>query len=242
LRSGSQGGYINLALGVVYDWCYEYLSLSQKQTIADALIFSFKNRDKEINPGRKTKLGLTLTSRCHDVGVGGLVLWGDPLGSQYKKIVQEMLDSIQWLWMDRVLLMGEHLFENTAGWGEGANYFNGGATTIIWFTAAISTATGNNLFTKLNWLHDIPKYLYFYVFPMYIRGEKEGFFEQRNDAVDLGKWGGIATLQRISSITGLIKSNSPDYAGFYRWILEDSQYRIYENSFDNEDPRLFWLF
>jgi hypothetical protein len=242
LRSDSQGGYVNLALGVVYDWCYEYLSLSQKQMIADALIYSYANRDKDTNPGGKVKLGLTFSSRCHDVGVGGLALWGDPLGSQYVKTVREMLDSIQWLWLDRVLLMGEHLFEGTAGWGEGANYFNGAATTIIWFTAAISSATGQDLFTELNWLHDIPKYLYFYVMPMSITGEKTGFFEQRNDAVDLGDWEGIGSLQRVSSIAGLIKKNSPEYAGFYRWISEDSKYRITKESFDKEDPRVYWLF
>ncbi len=48
LNSSSQGGYLNLALGVVYDWCYGYLSLSQKRVIADALIANYRNRETSI--------------------------------------------------------------------------------------------------------------------------------------------------------------------------------------------------
>lgn len=240
--SNEQGGYINLALGVVYDWCYEYLSLSQKQFIADALIYSYQNRDRDTNRGEYIKLGLSISAQSHDVGVGGLALWGDPLGSKYDAIVREMLDAVQWLWIDRVLLMGEHLFEGTAGWSEGANYFGGAATNIIWFTAAISSSMGKNLFMEMNWLHDIPKYLYFYLFPMAVHGEKNGFFEQRNDAVDLRDWDSMGTLQRMTSIAGLIKKDDPAYAGFYRWVAEDSEYKFEQASYDEVDPRVYWLF
>lgn len=240
--SGSQGGYVNLALGAVYDWCYDFLSLSQKRLIADALISNYRNREREINPGEKVKLGLTLSAKCHDVGVGGLALWGDPLGSEYEAIVQEMLDGVEWLWLDRVLRMGEHLFEGTAGWSEGANYFGGGAIHVIWFTAAMSSALGQNFFMEMNWLHDIPKYLYFYVYPMRIEGKRQGFFEQRNDAVDLRSWESSGTLLRISAISGLIKTEDPEYAGFYRWIMEDSEYKFTRESLEDYPPRLYWLF
>lgn len=241
-NSSSQGGYVNLALGVVYDWCYDHLSLSQKRVIADALITNYRNREKDINPGGKVKLGLTISAKCHDVGVGGLALWGDVLGSEYAAVVQEMLNGVEWLWLNRVLRMGEHLFEGTAGWSEGANYFGGGAVNIIWFAAAMSSALGQNFFMEMNWLRDIPKYLYFYVYPMRIEGERGGFFEQRNDAVDLREWDSSGTLLRISAITGLIKSADPDHAGFYRWIMEDSEYKFIQQSLENYEPRLFWLF
>ena len=242
LNSSSQGGYLNLALGVVYDWCYGYLSLSQKRVIADALIANYRNREKDINPGGKVKLGLTISAKCHDVGVGGLTLWGDDLGSDYEAVVQEMLNGVEWLWLNRVLRMGEQLFEGTAGWSEGANYFGGGAINIIWFTAAMSSALGQNFFAEMNWLRDIPKYLYFYVYPMRIEGERRGFFEQRNDAVDLREWDSSGTLLRISAITGLIRSEDPASAGFYRWIMEDSEYKFTQQSLDEYKPRLFWLF
>lgn len=241
-NSSSQGGYVNLALGVVYDWCYGYLSLSQKRVIADALIVNYRNREDDINPGGKVKLGLTISAKCHDVGVGGLALWGDDLGSDYEAVVQEMLNGVEWLWLNRVLRMGEQLFEGAAGWSEGANYFGGGAINIIWFTAALSSALGQNFFTEMNWLRDIPRYLYFYVYPMRIDGERQGFFEQRNDAVDLREWDSIGTLLRISAITGLIRSEDPASAGFYRWIMEDSEYKFTRQSLDEYEPRLFWLF
>jgi len=33
-------------------------------------------------------------------------MWGDPLGDQYTEIVQEMLNGVKWLWLDRVFEMG----------------------------------------------------------------------------------------------------------------------------------------
>jgi hypothetical protein len=243
LASGGQGGYLNLTLAAVYDWCYDYLSLSQKQTIADAIIASYNDRDENVGPEEYVKLGLTILSQCHHVGAGALAMWGDPLGSQYSGVVQEMLDGVQWLWIDRIFMMGEHMFEGTAGWSEGPDYFAGSCAHLFWFASAMSTAINQNLFQEYNWMHDIPKYLYFYLFPMYINGMESGFYEQRNDAASLRAWEGTGTLQQITPVISQIKTTDPIAAGFYKWILEDSEYKFSSNDpFDIEEPRLFWLF
>jgi hypothetical protein len=243
LASDGQGGYLNLTLGAVYDWCYDYLSLSQKQTIADAIIASYNDRDKDVGPGEYIKLGLSILSQCHHVGVGGLAMWGDALGSQYSAKVQEMLDGIQWLWIDRIFKMGEHMLENTAGWSEGPDYFAGSCSHLSWYAAAMSSAINQNLFQDYNWLHDIPKYLYFYLFPMYINGMEPGFYEQRNDAASLRAWGGTGTLQQMTTVLSFIKTTDPLSAGFYKWILEESEYKFGNNDpYDAQEPRLYWLF
>ena len=242
MESPSQGGYINLALGTVYDWCYDQLSLEQKRFLADALYICFQKRDDEVNPRDKAKLGLTLTSQSHDVGIGGLAIWGDPLGEGYAAIAQEMLDGVQWLWYDRILRMGEQLFEGTAGWSEGANYFSGAMTNLIWYVAALSTAVNDNLFERFRWLHDVPLYSYFYAMPMPLEGEFPGYYVQRNDAASLREWDSMGTLRQITPIAAHLKSSDPTYAGFCQWIVEDSRMKIVEYAYEREDPRVMWLF
>ncbi len=241
--SKDQGGYVNLTLGLVYDWCYDYLSLSQKQLIADAIIKLYRERDDDVNPDEKMKLGLTLLSQCHQVGIGGLAMWGDPLGDQYTEIIQEMLNGVKWLWIDRIYEMGELLFEGTAGWGEGANYFAGSTTHFLMYAGALSSAIDKNIVNDYNWIHDLPKYLYFYLMPMrVVNGKHNGYYLQRNDTVDLRYWESLGTLQQITPIIHSIKKTDASNAGFYKWIIEDSEYKITEVSYQDENPRLYWLF
>lgn len=240
--SASQGGYVNLTLGAVYDWCYSFLSLSQKQLIADALIYLYNTRDDDVYPNQYVKLGMNVTAQSHHVGVGGLALWGDALGSQYSAIVPEMLNGIQWLWFDRILLMGDHMFEGTTGWSEGPDYFAGASSHAIWYSAALSSAINQNLLQDTRWLHDLPLYLYFYLFPMRINGMEQGFFEQRNDAASLREWDNMGTLQQITPITSLVKMSDPAAAGFYRWMIEDSECKFVTYSYNNANARLYWLF
>lgn len=242
MESPSQGGYINLALGVVYDWCFDQLSAEQKRTLADALYLCFQKRDDEVDADGKNKLGLTLTSQCHDVGIGGLATWGDNLGAKYDAQAKEMLDGIQWLWYDRILHQGERLFEGTAGWSEGANYFSGAVTNLVWYLSALSTAVGENVFTKFKWLRDIPLYTFFYALPMKVEGRERGYFQQRNDAASLREWETMGTLKQMMPIASLIKKEEPLYAGFYKWVVEESRMKITNVSLSEEGPRVMWLF
>ena len=241
--SPSQGGYVNLALALVYDWCFDLLSLPQKHTIADAMIKSYRDRDDDVDPDNKMKLGLTLLSQCHQVGLGGLAMWGDPLGDQYTAIVQEMLNGVKWLWLDRVFEMGEVLFEGTAGWSEGANYFAGSTTHFLMYAGALSPAIGKNIINDYGRIHDLPKYLYFYQMPMKVAiGKHNGYYSQRNDTVDMRYWETMGSLQQITPIISSIKKQDLDGAGFYKWIIEDSKYKFTETAYQNENPRLYWLF
>ena len=242
-RSKDQGGYINMALGVTYDWCFDYLSLAQKQAIADAIILSYSKRDDDTDPDSKMKLGLSLLAQCHQVGIGGLAMWGDPLGDAYTEIVQEMLNGVKWLWIDRVFKMGEVLFEGTGGWGEGANYFAGATTHALMYAGGLSSAINENIVSNHGWMRDLPKYLYFYQMPMRVKlGKHDGYYSQRNDTVDLRYWETTGSLQQITPIIAAIKHEHPEIAGFYKWIIEKSKYRFTKNTYDEHKPRLYWLF
>ncbi len=242
--SGGEGGYINLALALVYDWCYDYLSLPQKRRIADALIEQYRQRDKDVNPGQKIKLGLTLLAQCHQAGVGGLTFWGDPLGPEYRAIAQEMLDMTHAVWVERVFEMGEHALEGAGGWSEGANYFSGGSLHCYMMAGVLSSALGENFFAKYRWLGDLPRYLFFYQLPMKISdGKTRAHYSQRNDTVDIRDWSPYGALQMIQPVTASLKTADPQTAGFYRWIVAESRYRIDQPAlFDTLEPRLYWLF
>lgn len=239
------GGNINLALAAIYDWCFDLLSLSQKQFIADALIYLYTNRPPEVNPNKKSRLTNHLAYNHHGA-VGGLAIWGDDniLGSNYAAVAQEMLNMISWNWYDCIYLAGEHLFEGTTGWSEGLNYISGGLGGTYWFSAAFLTATGINPIYEYKWLYDAPLYLFFNIFPMYIAGNAPDYYYGRNDDINLrsqNTWGGTITAYQIISPIVALKQIDPDFAGFYRWLLEDSPYAV-GNVFQNENPRLLWLF
>ncbi len=242
--SKSEGGYVNLALAMVYDWCYDFLDLSQKQLIADALIKQFKDRKDEVNPRQKIKLGLTLLVHCHQAGVGGVTFWGDPLGAKYEKIAREMLDMTKAVWIDRVFAMGEKVFEGKGGWSEGANYFSGSSMHVNVMAAALSSTFGENLFEKYHWIKDLPRYVYYYLLPMEIRdGKDSAYYAQRNATVDIRDWNSNGALRQVVPAIANLKNIEPERAGFYRWFIEDSRFRISPAQFtESMVPRLHWLF
>jgi len=242
--SKSEGGYVNLALAMVYDWCYDFLTLSQKRLIADALIKQFQDRKDEVDPRQKIKLGLTLLVHCHQAGVGGITFWGDPLGAKYEKIAPEMLDMTKAVWIDRVFAMGEKVFEGKGGWSEGANYFSGSSMHVNVMAAALSSAFGENLFVKYHWIEDLPRYVYYYLLPMKIRnGKRNAYYAQRSATVDIRDWNSNGALRQVVPVIANLKNDAPKRAGFYRWFIEDSRFRISPAQFEESmTPRLHWLF
>ena len=242
-ESEGQGGYINIALSIVYDWCYDKLSLPQRRTIADALITLYNRRDKEVNPGKKVKIGKTLLVHCHHAGAGGIVLWGDPLGDSYKAITDEMFEMSLAVWVDRIFAHGDHVMENAGGWSEGASYFFGGTSHVYFMAAALSSALGENMFTRFDWFRDIPRYIYFYLLPGKISdGEKRKIYAQRNDTVALREWDADAVKQ-VTPVIAAVKKAQPELAGFYRWFIEDSERKPEPAGYyETMPPRLYWLF
>jgi hypothetical protein len=237
-KSDDEGGYVNLAIAVAYDWCYNYLTQTEKENLVNFMIYQYDNRNDDVYPGGKTKLDNNRIAYAHAGASGGLAIWGDSLEIAIESKVQNMLDMIQEIWIDRIWKMGDHAFENTTGWGEGPGYFFLSCKSAIWFTAAASSALGQNLFKEYKWLHNVPLFLWFSKFPMSINGEWHDYFFHRYDDGDLAQW--ESSLELIICLANQLKSIDPDSAGFYRWMLEDSKYPISENSLS--DTRLFGLF
>ncbi len=238
--SDSEGGYVNIAPALVYDWCYNYLSQGEKDTLADFLIYQYDNRDPETHPGGKAKLDNNRTAYAYEGSCGALAIWGDSTLSQDQSSkAQDMMDMIGVIWFDRIWKMGEQIFEGAPGWGEGIpSYVFISYKNVLWFAAAASSALDQNIFDEYRWIHDIPLYMWFFVFPQQINGEWNDFFVHRSDQGDLGLWTEDQKREIISLITHHI-SNS-DTAGFYKWILEDSDKPLSENLLSEE--RLFWMY
>jgi hypothetical protein len=236
--SPDNGGYIQITLGVIYDWCFDYLNLAQKQFIADIFIDLYHNRDKDVNPHKRNKLD-NIFSRYHVGSVGATAFWGDNLGSTYDIMGQEMLNTIQWIVYDRVVLMGEHAFEQNTGWSEGMIYYAEGQTGVCFLLTAIESAIDEDFFNKYKWLHNTILYLYFALFPSSVDGD---FYFQRNDQVDLRSWEYSKTIMQFQSTMAKIKDVDPNLAGFGKWLINDSEYRFKEVSFENLDLNLYWLF
>ena len=240
ILTSSEGGYVNLSLGIIYDWCYSNLTQAEREFLAKTMEYKYDTRNPEVYPGAKTKLDNQVTGRAHSGAVGGLAIWGDPLGNVTAEKAQLMLDMVGEVWVDRIWETGEHVFEEYAGWSEGPDYFLLSHTNIFWFTAAASTALNQTIVNDYKWLRTVPLYCWFSLFPMHVTGGSHVFYRHRNDAIDLLEWSNSGTRGQISGTSALLKSADPNLAGFYKWIIEDSHYPIPENVFN--DIRVFWLF
>jgi len=154
-------------------------------------------------------------------------------------MAQELLNTIQWIVYDRVVLMGEHAFEQNTGWSEGMIYYAEGQTGVCFLLSAIESAINEDFFNKYKWLHNTILYLYFALFPSSVNGD---FYFQRNDQVDLRSWEYSKTIMQFQSTIAKIKDTDPNLAGFGKWLINDSQYRFKEVSIENLDLNLYWLF
>ncbi|RMD91403.1 MAG: hypothetical protein D6813_07705 [Calditrichaeota bacterium] len=245
--SSNLGGYVNLTLACIYDWCYSNLTLSEKQFIADALIYKWTIRQDEIVPGQKTMLTNKVVGHAHAGAMGALAMYGDSeLGSPRVDSIQVMLNAIQWVWYDRIFEMGRVMFEGTTGWAEGPRYYAISQPNVVFFAAALSSAINQNLVNNYEWLKDHARWSYFNMLPRKASHPTEPtwntYFYDRADDTPLHEWDQKITQTSIGMVSALIKNDDPMEAGFGRWILEDSQFSLSDDYIQNdEDPRLYWL-
>ncbi len=234
-----KGGFINLSLGAVYDWCHSYLSLAQRQNIADAFIYQYDNRDADLDIGYRMKLSNNIVFYAHAGPVGGIVLYGeDDLGASYQTKIAEMTDMLQWLWIDRMFETGDYFFQGQCGWSESYSYFSMGHNGVFWFAAAFGPAVNQNFVYSTKWLRYTPQYLWSGIIPFRIDGEYTGYWFDRPDDMDLRRSGAL-TMEVLSTI-GMIKNDDPVTAGFAKWLLNESPY-VSESDFDSRERRLWWL-
>ncbi|RMD49374.1 MAG: hypothetical protein D6830_05020 [Ignavibacteria bacterium] len=245
--ASDKGGYVNLALGCIYDWCYPYLNLSQKQIIADALIYEWDTRASALTPGRKTMLTNKVVAHAFAGAMGGLAMYGDTeLGSPRTDTIQVMLNTIQWVWFDRIFELGEVMFEGMTGWAEGPRYFADSHPSVAIFAAALSSAIDQNIIAQYGWLRYHARWSYFNLLPKRSSQAPDPdlnvYFYDRADDTSLIEWDQLTTQRSVGLVTGMLKSADPDEAGFGRWMLEDSGYALTDDYIQNdEDPRLYWL-
>lgn len=216
LRSFS-GGYINLALGCVYDWCFPLLKLTEKQKIAQGLIDLYANREKDANPDMHVQLSNQLLGHAHHGSVGALTFWGDALGEPYDSKAQEMLNFMKAMYLDRIFDTATHVMENSSGWGEGWNYQFLSFNNAKMFAGAASTALGTNFFKTCSWFRQYPLQFLFNVMPYQIDGN---YFLSRNDAGQLESTRNERYTRSLITICAALAKDDPNMASLAKWLLE----------------------
>jgi len=216
LRSTS-GGYINLALGCVYDWCFPMLKPAEKQKIAQGLIDLYGNREKDANPDMHVQLSNQLLGHAHHGSVGAITFWGDALGEPYDSKAQEMLNFMKAMYLDRIFDTATHAMENSSGWSEGWNYQFLSFNNAKMFAGAASTALGINFFKTCSWFRQYPLQFLFNVLPAQIDGS---YFLSRNDAGQLETTRNERYTRSLITICAALAKDDPKMASLAKWLLE----------------------
>jgi hypothetical protein len=232
LRSNS-GGYINLALGCVYDWCFPMLALAEKQKLAQGLIDLYTNREKDANPDKHVQLSNQLLGHAHHGSVGAITFWGDGLGEPYDAKAQEMLNFMKAMYIDRIFDTATHLMENSSGWSEGWNYQFLSFNNAKMFAGAASTALGTNFFKTCSWFSQYPLQFLCNVLPFQIGGDH---FLSRNDAGQLETARNERYTRSLITICAALAKDDPNMASLAKWLIE-----TYGANF-NDNPRAYALF
>jgi len=234
LRSFS-GGYINLALGCVYDWCFPMLKLAEKQKIAQGLIDLYTNREKDANPDMHVQLSNQLLGHAHHGSVGAITFWGDGLGEPYEAKAQEMLNFMKAMYIDRIFDTATHVMENSSGWSEGWNYQFLSFNNAKMFAGAAGPALGINFFKTCSWLAQYPLQFLCNVLPYQIGGD---YLLSRNDAGQLETTRNERYTRSLITICAALAKDDPNMASLAKWLLnkhgDDTKLR--------ETPRAYSLF
>jgi hypothetical protein len=233
LRSFS-GGYINLALGCVYDWCFPMLQLAEKQKIAQGLIDLYANREKDANPGMHVQLSNQLLGHAHHGSVGAITFWGDGLGEPYEAKAQEMLNFMKAMYIDRIFDTATHVMENSSGWSEGWNYQFLSFNNAKMFAGAAGPALGINFFKTCSWLAQYPLQFLFNVLPYQIDGN---YLLSRNDAGQLETARNERYTRSLIAICAALAKDDPNMASLAKWLLDKHG----DNTKLRETPRAYAL-
>ncbi|MDZ7289576.1 MAG: hypothetical protein ONB44_09025 [candidate division KSB1 bacterium] len=227
------GGYINLALACVYDWCFSMLTPPEKKKIAQGLIDLYTHREKDANPGQHVQLSNQLLGHAHHGSVGALAIWGDGLGEPYDAKAQEMLDFMKAMYLDRVFDTATHVMENSSGWSEGWNYQYLSFNNAKVFAGIAGTALGTNFFKTCSWFRQYPLQFLCNIIPYKIDGE---YLISRNDAGQLEKVVRESFTRSLITVCAALAKDDPNMAGLAKWLLD-----TYGKNF-NENPRAYSLF
>ncbi|MEL6823828.1 MAG: hypothetical protein AAFP70_18890 [Calditrichota bacterium] len=105
--SKSEGGFFTMALCVAYDWAHGSWSEAQKREIAQKIIESYHNRDKEAKVDHRQKLGMNMVAHSYQTGITGIALHGESFLGQ-DALIAEMVGDVQTIWFDRILKLAEN--------------------------------------------------------------------------------------------------------------------------------------
>jgi hypothetical protein len=235
---GQYGGYHNLALAVAYDWTFPLLTMDEKRLLADSMIRLYEIRDKDASPGAYEKLSNQVTGYIHSGSAAALALWGDDLGPQYTAKAQEMLDYFNAVFLERSLEVGDKIFEGP-GWGEGASYYMLSITNISFLAGAASSALGENLFFKHDFLRRNILYLFYNILPLKLRDD---YYFSRHDTNSLDDILNHNYSRIMAISAGALRKDDPQMAGFARWMLAESGFGQEVEDFRYFDPRIDYLF
>ena len=234
LRSFS-GGYINLALGCVYDWCFPMLQLAEKQKIAQGLIDLYTHREKDANPDMHVQLSNQLLGHAHHGSIGAITIWGDALGVPYEAKAQEMLNFMKAMYIDRIFDTATHVMENSSGWSEGWNYQFLSFNNAKMFAGAAGPALATNFFKTCSWLAQYPLQFLCNILPYPVDGN---YLLSRNDAGQLETTRNERYTRSLITIGAALAKDDPKMARLAKWLLDQHG----DHTKLRDDPRAYALF
>lgn len=236
---GSDGGCINMALQMVFDWLNSSLSQAQRDTLASALV-RLLNDAKALDKGPVVGNGFG-EQMAH---LGAITTHDDnSISSTWRTPLQGIKDRISGVVLRRMLKFNDKILRGGAFHPEGSNYNSTAYGSIIpWVFTAAGAATGHNFFEDFAWLRDWPLYVSFYIMPgdVPVLGSNMNYFERHGD-VDCTPADGETYARVIRMIAGEISDSYPQLAGYYKWLLESSNIHFSGDAFLSSDSRYYLI-
>ena len=237
LTKGTEGWGATLPPAVVYDWCYNNLTIQQKKDIADVMIEFWDNSLPHSDPSNthgavKGELWKVL---------GGFTWYGDDLGSYYDNYAQQMLDRYEYAVEDRILKYVEQMSDGSWGFPSGMSYTGEYMFHHAMLMSALGPALGYNFLEQYPHLQDMGLYLFNAFDPTSVYSNENGYHHrvQKFEVGSFRKSNEIYYRFVFQTIGYLFKEVNVDLAGFYKWILNDSYLSVGMDTWEDEGKHVW---
>lgn len=244
-----QNGHINVSMSVTYDWLFPLLSLSDKQTVADAFIASYDNLVQNFLPHGFALTNNTTIAAMQNGSLGALAMWGDSIDNQnsthYSGYMNTLLDAVKHDWTDRVFDWMNYISEGSSGWAEGPVYNGVSYNNFSRVFHIMGTALNRDYYSNSSYFVERPHWMLYNMEPM--PNQLGETVWTRADDADPDRYAFICkscyySLSPLYNATGTLASSDPDSASLAKWIKDNSGHAASSSlSSSNSSVRDYYL-
>ncbi len=214
---GKNCGLFNVSLAVAYDWAYNDMTISDRNSLKGSLEASFDRCNEDCQGERPLIMNVASTAALHGA-FPFLALYGD--GSSRER---EMTDWFKKNFLDGMLEVGDILYEGSAYHNEGDSYSLDVVLPVVMMASASSPALGEDLFAKHTYLRGIPDYFYYTIIPQKTPySDKGGYAGERNNTHRYGQqWmPDEASYITLNALASELDGVDAKQAGFSKWLSD----------------------